>query len=317
MYNKAVLSKNLAYKISPKYGFGSNTIVGSASIYNTHYFDNSNLNAVRYGVGGTTFSYANDLFYRKYTPYLTFYFRDTYLRNNEKQRLNFRYVAVERDRDQLNVVDEPDYGVFNARYIYSNPNLVNYFSGYVDYQLSDSFSKISASATYRKLFLNNRQLNLRVFAGAFLYNDNTNSDYFSFALDRPTDYLFDYNYYGRSEESGLFSQQIIPAEGFFKSKLEPAFANQWMTTLNGSTNIWKWIFAYGDAGLIKNRGSNPKFVYDTGVRASLVADYFEIFFPVYSNNGWEIAQDNYDEKIRFIVTLDIQTLIKLFTREWY
>ena len=156
-----------------------------------------------------------------------------------------------------------------------------------------------------------------MFAGAFLYNDNTNSDYFSFALDRPTDYLFDYNYYGRSEESGLFSQQIIPAEGFFKSKLEPAFANQWMTTLNGSTNIWKWIFAYGDAGLIKNRGSNPKFVYDTGVRASLVADYFEIFFPVYSNNGWEIAQDNYDEKIRFIVTLDIQTLIKLFTREWY
>jgi hypothetical protein len=39
-----------------------------------------------------------------------------------------------------------------------------------------------------------------------LYN-NSNSDFFSFALDRP-DYLFDYGYYGRSESSGFFSQQF-------------------------------------------------------------------------------------------------------------
>ena len=317
MYNKAFLSKNFAYKISPKYGFTSKTIVGSASFYNTHYFDNQTLNAIRYGVSGTTFSYANDLFYRKYTPYLSFNFRNTYLRSNEKQSLTFRYVAVERDRDVNNVVDSPDYSVFNARYRYGNPNLVNFFSGYVDFQLSDKFGKLATSVTYRKLFLSNRQLNLRFYAGAFLYNDTKDSNFFSFALDRPTDYLFDYNYYGRSEESGLFSQQIIPSEGFFKSQLDTPFANQWLTTVNGSTNIWKWIFAYGDAGFVKNKGLSPRFVYDTGVRASLVADYFELFFPVYSNNGWEVSQPNYDEKIRFIVTLDIQTLIRLFTREWY
>ena len=317
MYNKAVLSKTFAYKLSPKYGFTSKSIVGSASIYNTHYFDNQTLNAIRYGVSGTTFSYANDLFYRKYSPYVSFNFRNPYLRSNEKQSLTFRYVAVERDRDETNIVDSPDYSVFNARYRYGNPNLVNFFSGYVDFQLSDKFGKLATSVTYRKLFLSNRQLNLRFYAGAFLYNDTKDSNFFSFALDRPTDYLFDYNYYGRSEEAGLFSQQIIPSEGYFKSQLETPFANQWITTVNGSTNIWKWVYAYGDVGFVKNTGLSPRFVYDTGVRASLVADYFELFFPVYSNNGWEVSQPNYDEKIRFIVTLDINTLIRLFTREWY
>lgn len=44
--------------------------------------------------------------------------------------------------------------------------------------------------------------------------------FFSFALDRPTDYLFDFNYLGRSEDTGLVSQQIIIAEGGFKSQLD-------------------------------------------------------------------------------------------------
>jgi hypothetical protein len=49
-----------------------------------------------------------------------------------------------------------------------------------------------------------------------LYN-NSNSDFFSFALDRPTDYLFDYGY--GDLKVVVFSQQLILAEGGFKSKL--------------------------------------------------------------------------------------------------
>ena len=68
---------------------------------------------------------------------------------------------------------------------------------------------------------------------------------------------------------------------------------------------------------MKNESFKPKFLYDSGIRLSLVADYFEVFLPVYSNLGWEVGQKDYDQKIRFIVTLDINTLIRLFTREWY
>ena len=155
-----------------------------------------------------------------------------------------------------------------------------------------------------------------VLFGDCLRND-TESDFFSFALDRPTDYMFDLAYLGRSEDSGIYSQQVIIAEGGFKSKLENPFANDWIATTNASTNIWRWVEAYGDLGFLRNKGDNPRFVYDSGIRLNLVTDYFELYFPVYSNRGWEIAQDNYGERIRFIVTISPRTLTGLFTRKWF
>lgn len=317
LYNETFLNKNFEFSISPKYGFNSKTIVGSASVSNSHYYDDQDLFALRYGIGGTRFSFGYNLFYEKFTPYLGFYFRNKYLRDNERQSLFLRNINVQQDLDPLNPVEQPEYNIFNVRYNYSEINLVDYVSGSIDYQIAKNFSKVALEMEYRKLFRNNQQINLRLYAGTFLYNDEQDNDYFSFALDRPTDYLFDYNYYGRSQSSGLFSQQIIPAEGGFKSQLQPEYANQWISTVNASTTLWKWIFAYGDLGVVKNKGYNAKFVYDSGLRVSLVEDYFELYFPVYSNLGWEIAQENYDQKIRFIVTLDINTLVRLFSREWF
>ena len=208
--------------------------------------------------------------------------------------------------------------MFNIRYVNSDNGIVNFSQWYYDFQAAKNFGKVSVNYEFRRLYESNRQFQLRFFAVTFLYNKtNPTSDYFSFALDRPTDYLFDYNYLGRSEASGIFSQQIIIAEGGFKSKLETPFANQWMTTANTSTTIWRFIEAYGDVGLVKNRQENPAFVYDSGIRLNLVTDYFEVFFPVYSNLGWEIGQDNYDQKIRFKFTVDPQTLLGLFRRKWY
>ncbi len=31
-------------------------------------------------------------------------------------------------------------------------------------------------------------------------------------------------------------------------KLQPSYANQWLTTLNASYAIWNWIEVYGDVG---------------------------------------------------------------------
>ena len=89
-----------------------------------------------------------------------------------------------------------------------------------------------------------------------------------------------------------------------------------MTTLNLGVNVWNWIEVYGDVGLLKNTGSNERFVFDSGIRLNLVQDYFELYFPVVSSNGWEIAQPNYDQKIRFVVTLNPKILLNLFNRKW-
>jgi len=321
-YNKTILSKNFLYKFSPKFGLRSNRLVGSAFLSYKHRKENVRNFTTRYTIRGEQYNYARDLLYTSFTPSISFAFRDpTDLRKNDKQYLNFRYVSIDREIDptgEFETEGEPNYGVFNVNYASIKPDLKTYSSIVTDLQLAKNFGKVSARVEFRKLTENNRQYNFRAYIGSFLYNKTyQDSDFFSFALDRPTDYLFDYDYLGRTEDEGITSQQLILAEGGFKSQLEPAFANQWISTINTSTTIWQYIMAYGDVGFVKNHNSNPKFVYDAGIRLNLVQDYFELYFPIYSNKGWEIAQPEYDKSIRFIVTLSPNTLIKLFTRRWY
>jgi hypothetical protein len=321
IYNKTILRKRLNYRFSPQYATKSKSLTGSTSVFYTHNIENRNLYAISYGISAAYQSFAEDAFFTRIRPSISFAFRDdSDFRLDERRSITARYVSIERDigDNAIVEVDEPDYGVFNLRYSYSNPGIINFSRLDTDLQISDKFSKLSFNYEFRKLTKSNRNINFRFFAGVFLENNtDPTSDYFSFALDRPTDYLFDLNYLGRSEASGLFSQQIIIAEGGFKSQLEPAFANQWITTANFSTSIWRYIQAYGDIGLVKNKYESAKFVYDSGIRINLVEDYFEIYFPIYSNLGWEIAQPNYDQRIRFKFTLDPQVLLGLFRRKWY
>ena len=320
-YNKTLLRRGFNYKISPNYGTKSKSFTFSASVNYTQNIENSDLYGITYGLTGKYSSYAPDLFARIITPYLRFNFRNhADYRSNKYQSLTFRYLDINRDEDINNIANNtnPNYSIFNARYINTNPGLIDYYKWFTDFQMAKDFGKLSFNYEYRKLFENNRQVNVRFFAGAFLYNNNpAGFNYFSFALDRPTDYLFDYNYLGRSEASGIFSQQIIIAEGGFKSKLNTPFANKWMTTFNFSTTLWKYIQAYTDFGLVKNTFNPVKFQYDTGLRIDLVTDYFEVYFPLYSNLGWEVGMPNYDQKIRFVFTVDPQSLLGLFRRKWY
>lgn len=317
LHNKTILDKPFIFDINPAYSSKTDNLTGSAAFSVNQNYRNSTLYNVRYSLSGSYFHYAPDAAYLKINPSVQLRIREENFRDNRKQLILFRQVLVNREKSAL-VIDNSteNYSVFDAKYINTRTEVTNHFNFTSDVQLSSKFGKVATEFEYRKLFENNFQINLRLYAGSFLYN-RTASDFFSFALDRPTDYLFDYNYYGRSENNGFFSQQFILAEGGFKSKLNTPFANQWITTLNGSFNIWNWMEIYGDIGVIKNRNQNEKFVYDSGIRLNLVTDYFELYFPVYSNNGWEIGQNNYNEKIRFVVTFSPKTLINLFNRKWF
>ena len=316
-HNKAILNRPFVYDINPTYSLKSQTITGSAIFMLNKDYRDSNLFQVRYSISGNYFHYAPDATYLKINPMVLMQFRNDDYRDNRKQLVLFRQVVINREKSEI-VIDSSlqDYSVFDAKYINSRTELTNHISFVGDVQFSGKFGKISTEMQYRKLFEDNRQLNLRMYAGAFTYN-KSNSDFYSFALDRPTDYLFDYAYLGRSSETGIVSQEFILAEGGFKSKLVPSYANQWIATINGSYSIWNWIEVYGDVGLMKNLNQKEKFLYDSGIRLNFLTDYFELFFPIYSSNGWEISQPNYNEKIRFVVTLNPDKFIQLFTRKWF
>ncbi|MFS4415321.1 metalloprotease [Maribacter sp. 2307ULW6-5] len=323
LYNKTLLERPFVFDIAPSYSFREKTLVGSAGFNYRKYLNKSGLYVSNYALGASTSHFNVNSRYTSVTPSVLFGFRPADLISNKREFLRFRWVNIFRDFDPslqglANDSENPDYSVFNARYTNRDNHILDYRSWSVDFQLAGNFSKLAFEYEYRKLFESNRQLNIRFFAGKFLSN-NTDSDFFSFALDRPTDYLFDYGYLGRSEESGIYSQQLIIAEGGFKSFLDEQyrFSDNWLSTANVSFNLWRWIELYGDIGLVKNKGAKEKFVYDSGIRLNLVTDFFELYFPVHSNNGWEIAQPNYGERIRFIITVSPRTLTGLFTRQWF
>ena len=316
--NKSILNKPFTFNVTPMYSTNTGTLVGKFSaLIDDNIREKGKLYNIRYIVTGSRFHYAKDAFYTYFVPIIQFRFRDEDLRTNKNEFIQLRQVYVNRDKSQFLIDNNTEnYNVFNAKYGNYQSEGTKHFSILNDLQIASSFGKIATEIHYRKLFENNRQISLRFFAGAFMFN-STKSDFFSYGLDRPNDYMFDYNLLGRSETTGIYSQQYIYAEGGFKSKLDTRFANQWMTTINGTFNIWNWIQIYGDAGMFKNQFSNTKFVYDSGFHLNLVPDYFELFLPVYSSNGLELNSNNYGQKIRFVVTLTPKTLVSLFTRKWF
>ncbi|OXA95237.1 gluzincin family metallopeptidase [Flavobacterium hercynium] len=315
-HNKTILDKPFIFDINPAYSTKAGALSGSSAFSVNHYYRDSRLYNVRYSISQNYFHYAPDATYLRLNPMIQLRIREENFRDNRKQLITMRQIIVNREESKY-ITDnsKPNYSVFNLRYANTKTELVNHFNIMEDVQFSSGFGKVASEIEYRRMFDDNRRLNLRLYAGTFLYN-KTNSDYFSFGLDRPTDYMFDYNFYGRSENTGFFSQQFVMAEGGFKSQIEPSYANQWMTTLNVSYSIWNWIEVYGDAGFLKNKHKAEHFAYDSGIRLNLVPDYFELYFPVYSNNGWEITQNKYNEKLRFVITLSPRTLLTLFTRKW-
>ncbi len=317
LHNKTILDKPFTFDINPSYSTKSNNLSGLVSFAVNQNYRNSTLYNVKYSVSGSYFHYAQDASYLRINPMVQLRIREPNFRDNRKQLILLRQVIVNKEKSAFTMDNAPsNYSIFDARYVNTKTEVTNHFNFSSDIQISGKFGKVNGEIEYRKLFENNRQINLRFYAGSFLYN-KTESDFFSFASDRPTDYLFDYNYFGRSESTGFYSQQFIMAEGGFKSKMDTPYANRWITSLNASVSVWNWIEIYGDVGFIKNKNQNAKFLYDSGIRLNLVTDYFELYFPVYSNNGWEIAQNNYNEKVRFIVTFSPKTLINLFNRKWF
>ena len=319
--NKGILSKPFIFGITPTFSTRSRALTGSVQLQYTNFFEDQNLYNIKYGVSVSRSSFAKNAFVTKTVPYLSFNFRNASdLRSNAFKKLNIRYVGIEKDftTSETSESTGPPYQIFNIRYLNSYNGFKKYKQWFLDTQFSSDFGKLSFDFEVRRRTNKNQFYNLRFYAGAFLYSKiPAGEQNFDFALDRPTDYLFDYNYLGQFESSGIFSQQLIIAEGGFRSKLDTAFANQWLTTLNASASIWKFIQAYGDIGFLKNKGNTSLFVYDAGIRLNLITDYFEIHFPFYSNLGWEIAQPNYSDNIRFVFTADPQALLGLFRREWF
>jgi len=316
IYNTRVKNQPFEIDLHPQYSFKENTYVGffrSRYRFINHKSKNY-LNQVF--LTGKSYHYNTNLRYTSLQPSFSMYFRPYDLRSNKRQLFNVSWYNVFRDRDP-NIEVTPDYSVLSLLHRYENADAVNVFSTSSNIEASGKFGKIYFSSRYRKLFPSGRQFSIRFFAGKFLWHNTTNTQFFDFNLNRSPDYLFRYDYIGRSDVTGIWSQQFVAAEGGFKAFFNESSANNYMTSVNASIGIWKWIEFYGDIGVLKNINRSARGYFDSGIKFNLVPDYFEVFFPLYSSNGFEPIQSRYATKIRFIFSPRLKTLSSLFSRKWF
>lgn len=314
MHNKPILKRNLQFTLTPLYGTKSASLNGSFSTRYTQYFEDSKINRIIYSVFGSNLHYTEDLSYNSFSQSVTMQFQRKSLRDVGTSFVQARLVNVNRElAPGTTSTDSDKYSILKLRYFYNKPDIIKEFQYSIGSEIASDYSKLIGQVRYRKLTASNRQLEFRLYAGAFLTN-NTDSDFFSFGLDRANDYLFELNYIGRSESSGIFSQQFIMAEGGFKSRLEERFANQFLVSFNSSIGLWRWFELYNSVAFLKNRGDKVFFGYENGIRLNFVNDIFEFYFPLYSNNGWELNQGNYSEKIRFVLQLNPRAIFNFFRR---
>ncbi len=314
IHNKPILNRDFQFVVTPLYGTKSGSLAGTFSTRYTQYYENSKILRMVYGISGSNLNYAPELSYNTFNQSVTMQFRRKSLRDVGTSFVQARLINVNRELTPgTTSTDSDKYSIFKLLYYYNKPDIIREFQYSLGAEIGSEYSKAIGQVRFRKLTASNRQLEFRAYAGAFLQN-NTNSDFFSFGLDRANDYLFELNYIGRSESSGLFSQQFIMAQGGFKSILEERFANQFLVSFNSSIGLWRWFELYSGVAFLKNSGDNMFFGYENGIRLNFINDIFEFYFPLYSNNGWELNNGPYQEKIRFVLQLNPRAIFNFFRR---
>ena len=314
LHNKPLIRRNFEFKVSPYLATKSKTFVGKFSLLYNQFFEKTKIYKIAYGLEGITSDYAPNLSYNSFIPYVNIFFKRKTLRDATSESFRAKLIHINKEVAANTIQTAQDnYSVVSLSYNYTNPNIIKEFRYRFGAEFGKKFSKAQVDLRFRKLTSSNTQLDFRLFAGTFL-NNETSGDYLSFGLDRSNDYLFELNYLGRSESTGLFSQQYIITEGGFKSVLPTRFANQFMISTNSSIGLWRWVEFYNDVAFLKNKSKPVYFGYENGIRFNFVHQIFEIYFPIYSNNGWELSQTAYAQKIRFSLSADMRSIYNFFRR---
>ena len=312
LHNGLVLNQPTTVFISPLYGTTKKELTGSFSITHRSYFQEKKRSSISYRFGINSFHFDKDKRYIRIAPEILATFKPQGLSSNKRSTLGFRWISLFQENHTNSF---RDFFAGSLSYTKANSNSAASKIFGINLQVGESFKKLAASYKNRKYYAEAKQYTYRLFLG--ILDDPNNSGNYDFGISRVNDYSFSYPYLGRSEKSGFFSQQYVLADAGFKSFIPLETSNQWVLSSNLSTTIWGSFEAYSDLGWVKNKGKRSTFIYDAGLSLNFMQDYLSIFFPIYSNIGWEVRDRSYANKIRFSLSLQAENIIALFTRSWF
>ncbi|REC41711.1 aminopeptidase [Chryseobacterium sp. 5_R23647] len=314
--NQSLFDQKFLYSLTPSFSTGTGKMTGSGSVSYSFLPAESVIQRLTFGVSGSYFHYDYDLAYQKNSLYSNISFRKN-PRSTVSRGLGISYTYFERDLNARMIAnrDYDKYNLWTIGYGYTDNQMIHEKSFSLSTQGMEDYNKITAEGFYRWEFAPRQKLSLRLFAGYFVRNETRNNT-FNYGISRVSDYSFSYNLLGQSASSGILSQQFILADGGFKSFL-PGTVNQWITSFNVDSSVWKIFHVYADAGVYKNKNNPTQFIWDSGVKVRLIPDFLEIYLPVQSSLGFEPGFKDYGKRIRYTLVLNLNTIINAARRGWY
>jgi hypothetical protein len=314
--NKSLFDQQFLYSFTPYYSSGTNSIAGSGGVSYSFLPPESFFQNLTIGASGAYFHYDYNLAYQKYSGFVNMNFTKE-PRSSISRNLGLSYSYFDRDLDprRINFKDYNTYALWSLGYSYGDSKLIHekYLSANI--QSMKDFQNFSAEAFYRLEYAQNKKISFRFFTGYFLRNA-TRNNLFDYGISKVSNYSFSYGLLGQSATTGLLSQQYILADGGFKSYIGNS-VNQWITSVNVDSHVWKMFNIYADAAIYKNKFYSPAFIWDSGVKLKIIPDFIEIYFPLQSSLGFEPLFKDYGSRIRFTLILNLGAITNYFRRGLY
>ena len=309
---------NIVYHLNTVQGTGK--LTGTASFKFNWTPTYSPFHLISFGIYGRYYHYDRDLAYFRLSPTLTFNFRKTHPRSPWVNTIRLRSVSVDKEvpADPEDIKEQhanPNYQIFDLRFRAEKGSKLTPFIGIIDLQFAEEFSKISVDAKQRWRFSKHHLLTARLFAGVMYLNRGVDDvdEFFQFGLSGTQDYLFDYYFLGRSDVSGIWSQQMFVTDGGFKSEMN--IFDRGMVAANVNVPFFRFFGAFGDVGY--TFGNNADVYWNYGLYLEFIPDFMEVYFPLQSSEIDHIAEPEYYKSIRFVLNLDFDAILNRVRRGLY
>ena len=314
LHNKSILEKPFEFFVAPMYSIHRNQING---IYNAdyHFYFSSFIKRLTLNGNLQRFSYSNPTLglnstqFERYNPEINFDFKNKNARSPWRNYLSIGtiYTTEHTNREGLAIVSDDNlYKILDwksTRNRELSQSEINFTStNHEDFQLIELVG--TQNWKYHK---GKENISLRMYAGVFANNQSVSPRY-NLRMDGQRgwyDYTFSNVFLERGTSHDFWQQQMNDNQGGFKTPTDVGQSNNWLLAfnLNADLPLVLPIGIYSDIGT----SSTESFMFNAGVRITVLRDIVEVFLPALWSDSIEQAYSannvTYNEQIRFTLHL--------------
>jgi hypothetical protein len=313
-YNNLLPSNRLSYMLMPMYAFGSKGLTGMADVYYT-LFDRRDYPDLTFGASVQRFSFGEHRWAVNtvFRPSFEFSFPPLNKRRNIIHTLRYRSNLFYHDEwGEMDHIPQITHFIRFAH----KPHSAQFTT---DIQLMGNSHleafRLTLEAIYGFAYRRSRGFRARLFVGKYLMEAPDRRFNFRMGGHRGyQDYLYEGAFLGRYETSGFFAQQMIEADGGFKTYMNIGQSNDWLMALNLSSTLYRKIplELFLSLGVSSNTGSafpgSQLLLAEFGASVNLIPDILAVHFPFLLTrdvqNNVEFLTENYWQRIRFTFNIN-------------